>query len=417
MEACNLISSHVVKNKSVDAQRIVMQDHDIRRRDQDKHFLRDRGVFGRLPIERSGSHALRQQCKVNLKVLVLMLILPAFMVGIIVSEWQKISYFLRPIWDRPPKPFQYLIHYYAENTSLSQLCLLHGWKLRETPRRVFDAIIFNNELDLLEIRWQELLPHVTRFIVLESNSTFTGLSKPLLFSLNRERFKFAEPNIVYSMIPGRKLEKGENPFVLEALHRSAMDKVLLQAGVQRGDLIIMSDADEIPSAHTVNLLRWCDNIPNVFHLQMNYYIYSFEFLVDKSTWRPSIHLYQPSITSYGHSRQADIILADSGWHCSFCFRHLKDFVFKMTSYSHADRIKSSRFLDPNRIQRIICTGGDLFDMLPEEYTFREIIGKMGGAPLSSSAVHLPAFLLRNSSQFEFLLPGNCLRQSDYGEEA
>jgi beta-1,4-mannosyl-glycoprotein beta-1,4-N-acetylglucosaminyltransferase len=68
-------------------------------------------------------------------------------------------------------------------------------------------------------------------------------------------------------------------------------------------------------------------------------------------------------------------------------------------------------LNPERIQRVICKGADLFDMLPEEYTFKEIIGKMGPIPHSYSAVHLPSYLLENADKYKFLLPGNCLRES------
>jgi hypothetical protein len=52
---------------------------------------------------------------------------------------------------------QVIPHYYAENISLAHLCELHGWSLRKNPRRVFDAVMFSNEIDLLEIRLQVLL--------------------------------------------------------------------------------------------------------------------------------------------------------------------------------------------------------------------------------------------------------------------
>lgn len=190
-----------------------------------------------------------------------------------------------------------------------------------------------------------------------------------------------------------------------------MTRVLAESGIQEGDLIIMSDVDEIPSGHTVQLLRWCEGIPPVLHLQMNNYLYSFEFLVDKSSWRASVVMYRPGATGYNHMRKTDAILADTGWHCSFCFRHIRDFVYKMTAYSHADRVKSPRFLNYDRIQDIICKGADIFDMLPEEYTFRELVGKMGSVPRSFSAVHLPGYLLEHADKFGYLLPGHCKRES------
>ncbi|XP_051116451.1 uncharacterized protein LOC127241442 [Andrographis paniculata] len=323
---------------------------------------------------------------------------------------QKITYFLRPLWESPPKPFHEIPHYYHENVSMENLCKLHGWGIREYPRRVFDAVLFSNEVDILKIRWKELYPYVSEFVLLESNSTFTGLAKPFVFSTVRDQFKYLEPRLTYGQVPGR-FRKGENPFVEEAYQRLALDYLLKQAGIQDDDLLLMSDVDEIPSRHTINLLRWCDGIPPILHLRLRNYLYSFEFLVDNNSWRASVHVYQGGKTRYAHYRQSDEILADAGWHCSFCFRRISEFVFKMKAYSHFDRVRFSHFLNPKRIQRVICRGADLFDMLPEEYTFKEIIGKMGPIPHSYSAVHLPAYLLEKAEDFRFLLPGNCLRES------
>ncbi|XP_038716063.1 uncharacterized protein LOC120009514 isoform X2 [Tripterygium wilfordii] len=322
---------------------------------------------------------------------------------------QKISYFLRPLWESPPKPFHEIPHYYHENVSMENLCRLHGWGIRESPRRVFDAVLFSNEVDILTLRWKELYPYITQFVLFESNSTFTGLPKPLLFSLNRDKFKFIESRLSYGTIGGR-FKKGENPFIEEAYQRVTLDKLLRRAGIEDDDLLIMSDVDEIPSAHTINLLRWCDDIPPILHLQFKNYLYSFEYYVDNNSWRASVHRYQTGKTRYAHYRQTDVLLSDSGWHCSFCFRHISEFIFKMKAYSHYDRVRFSHFLKPSRIQEVICKGADLFDMLPEEYTFQEIIAKMGPIPRSYSAVHLPSYLLNNAEKYKYLLPGNCKRE-------
>lgn len=341
------------------------------------------------------------------------LVLVPLLVFIVFYHGQKISYFFRPVWDKPPPPFQHIPHYHAENVTLDRLCCLHGWSPRSKPRRVFDAIIFSNELDLLEIRWHELDPHITKFVILESNTTFTGIPKPLFFTSNRDRFSFAQGKIVHDVFPGRTSSPSshEDPFVLESEQRQMMNRLLRRAGISPGDLVIMSDTDEIPSPHTVKLLKWCDGIPQALHLELRHYMYSFEFPVDYSSWRATAHVYGPW-TPYRHSRVTDMVFSDAGWHCSFCFRNLRDFVFKMTAYSHADRVRRKEFLSYVRIQKLICRGDDLFDMLPEEYSFREIIKKMGSIPRSASAVHLPAYLIENAEKYKFLLPGGCLRSSD-----
>lgn len=324
---------------------------------------------------------------------------------------QKISYFLRPLWESPPKPFHDIPHYYHENASMETLCKLHGWGVREYPRRVYDAVLFSNELDILAVRWRELFPYITQFVLLESNTTFTGLPKPLVFAAHRDEFKFIESRLTYGTVGGRFV-KGQNPFYEEAYQRVALDQLLRIAGITDDDLLLMSDVDEIPSRHTINLLRWCDEIPKILHLRLKNYLYSFEFLVDNKSWRASVHRYETGKTRYAHYRQSDEILADAGWHCSFCFRRISEFIFKMKAYSHNDRVRFGHFLNPKRVQRVICKGADLFDMLPEEYTFKEIIGKMGPIPHSFSAVHLPSYLLENADKYRFLLPGNCIRESE-----
>lgn len=264
----------------------------------------------------------------------------------------------------------------------------------------------------LEFWLQELLPLVTKFLVLESNATFTGQPKPLFFRDQKQsRFRFVHSKLLHFFLPSRPYIPNEDPFINEFYQRDAMDRALALAGLENGDLLITADVDEIPSAHTIRLLQNCDGYPPVMHLQLRNYIYSFEFLVDNNNWRSSVEIFDNN-TSYQHVRKTDYLLADAGWHCSFCFRHIADFIFKMKAYSHADRVRYSSFLNPKRIQSIICKGSDLFDMLPEEYTFQDLISKLGSVARSFSGVYLPTYLLQNRETYSFLLPGNCTREPD-----
>ena len=180
----------------------------------------------------------------------------------------------------------------------------HGWRARASPRRVFDAVLFNNELDILEIRYRELLPYVHKLVILEANATFTGIPKPLSFAENLERFAFARSKIVYDRLPIATPRPGsrrrEEPFDVEARHRRALNALLRRSGVAGGDVVIMAYADEIPSPETVQLLRWCDGVPAVMHLQLENYVYSFEFPVDQGSWRATAHIFSER-TAYQHS--------------------------------------------------------------------------------------------------------------------
>ena len=50
-----------------------------------------------------------------------------------------------------------------------ELCSTHGWPLRQAKPEVWDAVLFTTELDLLDIRWNELDPVVDKFFILENN--------------------------------------------------------------------------------------------------------------------------------------------------------------------------------------------------------------------------------------------------------
>ena len=54
--------------------------------------------------------------------------------------------------------------------------------------KVFDSIIFFNELDLLEMRLNILNDVVDYFVVTESPFTVSGNEKPLYYAENKDRF-------------------------------------------------------------------------------------------------------------------------------------------------------------------------------------------------------------------------------------
>lgn len=239
-------------------------------------------------------------------------------------------------------------------------------------------MIFSVELDLLEIRLRELYPVVDHFVIVESNTSFTGQHKPLVFAQHQDepRFSWAAEKIIHRTlalpqnIPG--LSHAETTWSNERRSRREINDVLRSYGARPGDLLIQADVDEIPSARTMQLMKSCEGYPHVIHLQLRTHIYSFARQVPDNegtgSWRASIKSWDPyssGYTGYMHGRQGDMILADAGWHCSWCFRFLADFQFKMTSYSHFDRVTDPvRQLDPKEIQQKICAGQDVFDMLP-----------------------------------------------------
>ncbi len=69
---------------------------------------------------------------------------------------------------------------------------------------IWDAFLFNGELDLLECRLTEMDSLGCKFIIAEADITFQGAPKPLHFMENQERFAPWLDRIIYliATLPG-----------------------------------------------------------------------------------------------------------------------------------------------------------------------------------------------------------------------
>jgi beta-1,4-mannosyl-glycoprotein beta-1,4-N-acetylglucosaminyltransferase len=145
--------------------------------------------------------------------------------------------------------------------------------------RIFDCFIFFNELDLLEIRLNELDPVVDRFVLCESTVTFRGEPKPLHFLANRRRFRSFLSKILHVVVEDMPRSAGGSEYwrkytkqhwKREKFQRNAIRRGLSEARSE--DFVILSDLDEIPRASVVAALARVAE-PQVFSLQMNSFRY------------------------------------------------------------------------------------------------------------------------------------------------
>lgn len=121
---------------------------------------------------------------------------------------------------------------------------------------IYDCFLFFNEFELLELRLHELNTIVDKFVLVESNKTFSGLSKPLYFTENQKQFsKFAD-KIIHIVVDG--MPSGDNPrshWLREKYQRNSIARGLVNCHPQ--DIIIVSDLDEVPNPQTV--MQFCSN--------------------------------------------------------------------------------------------------------------------------------------------------------------
>jgi beta-1,4-mannosyl-glycoprotein beta-1,4-N-acetylglucosaminyltransferase len=145
--------------------------------------------------------------------------------------------------------------------------------------RIFDCFLFFNELDLLELRLNELSDVVDFFVLAEATVTHRGVPKPLIFRQNRDRFAPFLNRIIHVVVddmPGCGPSEPER-WRRENFQRQALLRGL--SGARTRDYVIISDLDEIPHPSAIeNVARKREIIPTryAFEMRMFYYYLNLE---------------------------------------------------------------------------------------------------------------------------------------------
>ncbi len=135
---------------------------------------------------------------------------------------------------------------------------------------VYDCIPFFNELDILNLRLHILDPLVDKFIIEEATVTFSGEPKELCFAKNKELFEEFLPKIEYIVVDN-------SPVQMTTHERDKFQKNALERGLKNAsdeDVIILSDADEIPNPKVLKEIIDHFDSGKVYHLaQRMFYCY------------------------------------------------------------------------------------------------------------------------------------------------
>ena len=301
--------------------------------------------------------------------------------------------------------------------SVDRACRQHGFAPYQQNdgkrRKVYDVFPLWLELDWVEIRLRTLAPYVDYFVIVESTTTFTGLPNPPILRDNWSRFEEFEDQILDFVI--------ENPVnsTLAWDHHRYMKNAMLYntfptlVGSDReaneGDVILISDVDEIPKPETVTLLRYCD-FPERLTLRSLMYYYSFQWLHRGEQWaHPHATVYHgvngtispPDLqwdqggfgTSLMHPLQRWMQqgnLWDAAWHCSTCFKTIEKVQDKMFAMSE-EQWNTPENRDPRTIVDRVRHGIDLFGRWGQFYDKIE------------DNRDVPEYVLENAEKFKYLV--------------
>lgn len=256
-------------------------------------------------------------------------------------------------------------------------CSLWGWTRRLAPARVFDIFLYNGEEDLLEIRLRELDSVVDGFIAVDSPFSFTNRTKEVLDLAPGTRFaKFQKlRHVSVPFLPGDTTWEREAYLRREGYRIGAES-----ASIKPGDLVILSDLDEIPRASVVNRLKRCSGWRDPVALWTRLYFYSFEFRGDPGKpmdWPKVMFVTHPgngeelvdqTALREGKIHFSPTHIPNAGWHCSWCFDDLDDFVKKLGDYSHKEH-DHPRFRDKAHIVSSILLQLDIVDRTSDGVVF------------------------------------------------
>lgn len=278
-------------------------------------------------------------------------------------------------------------------------------------RRVYDLVSINTELDLLEIRLNELAPYVDYFVIVESTHTFTGQTKGLHLRnhLGSPRFRPFSSKIIRQTF-GSDLTPPIDPWLLERRQRNSLLSALQNlppghpAAPKENDVLMVSDIDEIPRPSALTLLKTCSFPTDRITLSTTSNLYSFSTIHSIPSKRHWLH---PQATTFRYDetiRPEDLrtsahepdlkaqyrVIGDAGWHCSSCFSTIAEFQDKIRGFSHQE-FNHPVFLDPAQIVRRVKDGIDLAERKWEAFV------------KSKAEVDLPLYLERNKDRFPWLV--------------
>jgi len=266
-----------------------------------------------------------------------------------------------PIWHKGNETFKGLPGD-VERIARSDQILIDRYKPQTPASRptVYNCLSFNNELDLLEMRFIELYNVVDKFVISEGNKTFGGKPKPYYFRDNIERFRKYMPKVIHLTVD---TWPDFSPWTMEHYQRDCMMGALTQC--KDDDIIVITDADELPSARAIKNYRPENGIQD---LEMDLYYYNFNTRW-KHKWK------QPKIAPYGALKKSnfwDVIygpassaIPNGGKHLSY-FGDVQTVIKKLEDGAHQE-LNTDKLKDPDRIRKIIENGIDVLERPEEEY--------------------------------------------------
>lgn len=245
--------------------------------------------------------------------------------------------------------------------------------------KLIDAFIFNNELDILEIRLEEMSPAVDWFVLVEGNRDFKGDPKPMEYDLNKDRFSKFHDKIIHVKVEDYPTDPTMSAWDREAWTRNATLRGVNEVPrLDPEDFVILSDADEIIRSEILlklpreNVVRWADNVYGTtvlrvckFNLSFRYYKFNCRAVQDG--WGAPImvrakYFTDPQNTRHNNNPEipwAECVTIDNaGWH--FSYMGGVDAIIRKIEQNAHQELNTPQWKDRAHIEKALKMGMDLY---------------------------------------------------------
>ena len=248
-------------------------------------------------------------------------------------------------------------------------------------RLVIDCFMFYNELDMLMLRLTELYDVVDYFVLIESSYTHQGRPHELIYNNSAHLFSQFKSKIVHIIIQDnfvvgtktQSLNHQVETTARENNHRNKLtqgiDILSSNGAFLEDDIIFISDVDEIPDAHTVQLIKQ-EGVATPHYLAMDLFYYHMNCKLT-GEWEDAYVLNYASYMQYVKEEARTLsdlrqnkdnlvskIISKAGWH--FSYFGGEDFIMnKLASFSHSE-FNTDEYRNTSRIADAIENNKDIF---------------------------------------------------------
>lgn len=227
---------------------------------------------------------------------------------------------------------------------------------------IYDCFIFFNEIELLEIRLNELDSVVDKFVIVEATKTHSGVSRELCFNENDERIKpflnkiiyvpidFPEDldiNYIKNYIHLEHVKLNPDAWLREIYQRNSILKGLKEANPN--DIIMISDVDEIPDKKKIYKIK--DENKN-YAFEQNFYYYYLNVINVSEKWIGTKITFFKNLASpqdLRYSKDYELV-KNGGWHFSY-LGGIEKIRNKIDSFAHqeynVDKINNVKNIEYN----------------------------------------------------------------------